>query len=352
MVRVDPNRSNTKCGATRERLRRGPASGRDVDDYLEALRVVFGVLGVTVAAGHSWAGWTRDLGVPAGWQHAYERFVPQDPSQEILHASALGSWFIASEVLDPDSDGGMFAAAIACGVGDTAITRLATLEGGYLTMVLLRSVDAPRFSAADRDTLELWHPFISAAFGTHLALAALCLPPAHSLADLRLSCAVAVVDLEADTLDWDRRGASSLDVWFELGSARARQRLEGAILRVARLASPANLRSRSRSLQGEHLHVEIVVDDGGRRLAVVFDKRSLESPPHAALWIGSPLSELLSERQYEIAEFASHGASTEDIAAQLELGVETVRHHLRGIYRRLGINSRGQLARFFAAHEP
>jgi DNA-binding NarL/FixJ family response regulator len=55
--------------------------------------------------------------------------------------------------------------------------------------------------------------------------------------------------------------------------------------------------------------------------------------------------ELLTPREAAVLELLQSGRSNGEIAAQLHIGVETVRTHARSIYRKLGVGSRRELAR-------
>lgn len=55
--------------------------------------------------------------------------------------------------------------------------------------------------------------------------------------------------------------------------------------------------------------------------------------------------ELLTQREAAVLELLQGGRSNGEIAAQLHIGVETVRTHARSIYRKLGVRSRRELAR-------
>jgi DNA-binding NarL/FixJ family response regulator len=55
--------------------------------------------------------------------------------------------------------------------------------------------------------------------------------------------------------------------------------------------------------------------------------------------------ELLTPREAAVLELLQNGRSNGEIAAQLHVGVETVRTHARNIYRKLGVRSRRELAR-------
>lgn len=52
----------------------------------------------------------------------------------------------------------------------------------------------------------------------------------------------------------------------------------------------------------------------------------------------------LTPTQRKVAEFACEGATTQEIAATMEMSVETVRTHMREVYRRLEVASRVELA--------
>ena len=64
----------------------------------------------------------------------------------------------------------------------------------------------------------------------------------------------------------------------------------------------------------------------------------------------SPSSELLSPREREIAEEIARGLSNHDIAAKFYVSVRTVDAHVRNILNKLGLNSRTQVAIWFAAN--
>ena len=59
-----------------------------------------------------------------------------------------------------------------------------------------------------------------------------------------------------------------------------------------------------------------------------------------------PGPELLTPREADVLELLQNGRTNAEIAHQLHVGVETVRTHARNIFRKLGISSRRDLARF------
>ncbi|HEX6680399.1 MAG TPA: LuxR C-terminal-related transcriptional regulator [Gaiellaceae bacterium] len=90
-------------------------------------------------------------------------------------------------------------------------------------------------------------------------------------------------------------------------------------------------------MEGERLSVEVssVCLYSGHRVIGVFGQLSnveIESDP--------PLHPHLTPRQSEVLRLLEHGRSTEQIAQELHLSLETVRNHVRGILRALGVHSR------------
>jgi PAS domain S-box-containing protein len=53
-----------------------------------------------------------------------------------------------------------------------------------------------------------------------------------------------------------------------------------------------------------------------------------------------PLHPHLTPRQAEVLRLLEHGRSTEQIARELHLSIETVRNHIRALFRAMGVHSR------------
>jgi DNA-binding CsgD family transcriptional regulator len=56
----------------------------------------------------------------------------------------------------------------------------------------------------------------------------------------------------------------------------------------------------------------------------------------------------LTPQEYRVASTVAAGATNREAAAALFLSPRTVEHHLAGVYRKLGVRSRSELARRFA----
>jgi DNA-binding NarL/FixJ family response regulator len=68
-----------------------------------------------------------------------------------------------------------------------------------------------------------------------------------------------------------------------------------------------------------------------------------ESPPTVA---PAPDAAVLSERETAVLEAVARGLSNREIGRQLWISEQTVKFHLRNVYRKLGISSRTEAARY------
>jgi DNA-binding NarL/FixJ family response regulator len=57
-----------------------------------------------------------------------------------------------------------------------------------------------------------------------------------------------------------------------------------------------------------------------------------------------PVRSTLTDREWEVLDLVSAGAGTDEIAQALVLSTETVRSHLKNLYRKLGVRSRDEAA--------
>lgn len=81
--------------------------------------------------------------------------------------------------------------------------------------------------------------------------------------------------------------------------------------------------------------------------AIHLASRGLQVLPRSAGELAPSPSgpQLLTPREADVMDLLQRGRSNGEIAAELHVGVETVRTHARNIYRKLGVASRRELAR-------
>ena len=62
--------------------------------------------------------------------------------------------------------------------------------------------------------------------------------------------------------------------------------------------------------------------------------------------VGSNGAEALSERERVVLEAVARGLSNREISRELWISEQTVKFHLRNLYRKLGVSSRTEAARY------
>lgn len=116
------------------------------------------------------------------------------------------------------------------------------------------------------------------------------------------------------------------------------QLLFGAHLRRARLPGRAR----------EHLHnAQESFERFGARLWVRQTRAELRALGTADRGPDLPAVGELTAQQQQIARLVAEGATNREVAAHMFISPRTVEHHLRGIFRKLNIRSRVDLARLF-----
>ncbi len=142
------------------------------------------------------------------------------------------------------------------------------------------------------------------------------------------------INAAAERLLGDVRGRHLTSVVAPEDSRRAREEFSRKVLGTSPATdAPAVLVSTA----GTRVAVEIssVPLRSGERVVGVFglfeghpDDRPTAPPPH------------LTPRQVEVLRLLEQGRSTKQIAAELHLSTETVRNHIRRLFRALGVHSR------------
>ncbi len=98
----------------------------------------------------------------------------------------------------------------------------------------------------------------------------------------------------------------------------------------------------SKETQGRDIINAIHLASRGMRVL----PRSSDSGSAAPERFDLPEPDILTAREADVLELLQQGMSNGEIAHRLSIGVETVRTHARNIYRKLGISTRRELARF------
>ena len=138
----------------------------------------------------------------------------------------------------------------------------------------------------------------------------------------------------AERLLGDVRGRHFNSVVAPEDSRRARELFAQKVLGTTRATEAT---AQLVSAAGRRVAVEIsaVPLRSGERVVGVFglfegspDDSPTTPPPH------------LTPRQVEVLRLLERGCSTKQIAAELHLSTETVRNHIRRLFRSLGVNSR------------
>lgn len=89
--------------------------------------------------------------------------------------------------------------------------------------------------------------------------------------------------------------------------------------------------------------------------------RSAMQPGAAALQLvggprpGDPAPSALPEltaREWEVGTLLAQGMSNAEVATELYLGVNSVKTHIKGLYRKIGVRNRTEAALWFEHHRP
>jgi DNA-binding CsgD family transcriptional regulator len=225
-----------------------------------------------------------------------------------------------------------------------AIARLYSPFQSDLIVALYRFDGAPAFGDDDRWWLRLVLPAIGRGLASKRALAALVAQPGETLdAALTRLDGYVFLSMPRGEVTWSRRAKQLLTSRLGLDRAsfhRAEGMLRNAALRFLKTAEGARSQCLPGGLRIEFALVPPKPGESQRLLGWFVDVRKEDPGP-------IPADALLSPRQRRIARDAAAGDSVTTIAARLRLRPETVRSHLREIYRRLGVQRRVELARLF-----
>lgn len=111
-------------------------------------------------------------------------------------------------------------------------------------------------------------------------------------------------------------------------------------------------RDRRRAEAREQLQTALAAFEAmGARSWVERAQSELDASGMRARRRAGPLADRLTPRELQVAQAVADGATNREAAARFFLSEKTVERHLGSVYRKLGLRSRSQLARSFAAGE-
>ena len=253
----------------------------------------------------------------------------------------MGSWFFIRGDSSPEhQESELFRTFTDIGFHDGAIALMPS-SGAPISLVLYRSAAGTRvdFTYDDRVVLDVLQPHFQQAFGRarsalawrgdgedERSLAIRELPHAH-------------FDFATQRVRWSSSGQDLFESLLREPFERIQVRLDAMV----RHAISKDVCISTALLGDVHGEVLSLRDDSGNRAGAVllFERAghaSMDETPY------SPAEELLSPRQRLVARFVATGKSLREVGEILDLSTETVRTHLKSIYKRLGVSERSSLS--------
>lgn len=226
----------------------------------------------------------------------------------------------------------------------------AVLHAGNRTWGVLqlnRHSGAPAFTAADRAFLEALAPIAGAGLRAGMLSRPGEIPAGRGPGMLVLDGQGGIVSATDEAAAWLselpdhwRSTYSMLPVPIEVAA------LAAASVRAERDEPPRTTRARLRTVQGVWLIAHASPLPGTGQVAVMLEPaKASEVAPIVIEAYG------LTPREVDVTRLVAQGLKTEEIGAQLFLSPHTVRDHLKAIFEKTGVKSRGELvSQLFADH--
>lgn len=328
-------------------LDRGIVSGGDADEMIHLLKGALSLTGVVITDDWSYQGWNRTAGITAEWMQTYEQVNHHDPSVEILSREPAGRWWLLHRDAEADAlQTPLFEAFKKHDFVDAAVSRLPSPIAGQLVLGFYRHRGSARFDEDDRLWLSLLAPHLQGALGTRRILAACDATPDENLdGALQRIETYATIGYPSRELTWSP-GAEQ--AWLQRHGppgGHDRNALTQLLLRASDRFLHRRLGATTAQLDAT-LRADFALVPPGRRethrvVAILLDERE---GPRGTCGPLNPAELLLSPRQREVARRIARGRSATEVAAELGIAASTVRHHLRAVYRRLGVHRRAELA--------
>jgi DNA-binding CsgD family transcriptional regulator len=228
-----------------------------------------------------------------------------------------------------------------------AVLRARGTSWGYLC--LHREGADSNFSEAEVRFIRTLAPHLADGLRTGLIRAAAEREPASGEAGsgpglVLLHADGSVVGMNHAAGPWlEELGARSddLDLPVEIRALAAGLAHPGAMGRL-----PPRLRVRTRSGRWAALHASWMTSDLDGTVAVIIEDAA---PADIAPVIMAAYG--LTVREQEVAGCVCQGLSTREITTRLHLTVDTVQDHLKSVYNRTGVHSRGELVALIYRHD-
>jgi len=332
-------------------LERGIVTGGDAGELLARLARLMGAQAAIAGQGYGMADWNVQNRVPSAWPALHGRYRHQDTTEPIISRSPPGTWLrIRGDTGLAQLETDLNHHFCDQGFTDAALARIYNPFVDDLMLVIYRADGARTFSREDVSVLRALYPHLAGGLAARRALAALAAPASQSMRYvLAESPCYAHLSFPSGNVSWSgaarrlmqsRLGALSGDGW---------RRLDRMLLRAAvRFHQPVVGGRSQLLLPGLRVELAMVPPRAGetkRLLALLVEDVAGDDG-------AQPAEELLSPRQRLVARRLAAGRSVREIAAELEIAVETVREHASEIYRRLGVSTRAELGALLRIRPP
>ncbi|MDQ3933175.1 MAG: helix-turn-helix transcriptional regulator [Actinomycetota bacterium] len=234
--------------------------------------------------------------------------------------------------------------------GYRAEVRLTFTLGGALWGVgqINRLGDAPRFSEDEKAWLERVAPVLAQGLRRSLLAQTAPAPPDRGPGLVLLDDAGSVISATSEAAAW----LDEVDGILPLGAGDHAMPVEASafasrVRAVAEGQEPEGpLRGRLRTRSGVWLSMHGSMLEGTDQLALIIE-------PAKAADVAPLIVEAygFSQRELEVTRLIASGLGTSQIAAKLFLSPHTVRDHVKAVFEKVGVSSRGELvAKVFADH--
>ena len=236
------------------------------------------------------------------------------------------------------------------GLGDELRAALVAESVAWGALSLLRGSDVPAFTQTEADTVAA----VSRELGEGLRRITVRGPRPGAEADLREPVGVLVLEPDNSIA----MANPTAEAWLaETSGSATIKRLPGVVNAVASRARAADADTgaealaRVRTPAGTWLvvHGSALGEGSDARVAVIVEPASTpELAPLAAAAYG------LTERERAVTQLVAQGFDTSEIASRLHLSTWTVQDHLKAIFEKTGVRTRGELVArlFFDHHAP